>query len=262
MKKLTGLSLAALAAAALLGLFSSHIQTRLSEREKVLEERSRLTEEARISSEKHLENASEKLAKIFRLEDLEKFNKGLSSLSKEEYEALAPVLRAKLFEANFLYAEGLLESAGGLLRADENHPTGREYLERARKIYEKIDKLLKQGIPERPSNHDGNARLSYLKGVYYYNSMVIIALTSKDIKAEMARLEELIGLSAKHFSSVFQYKPRDRDTEVALEILQKKAESMGAAQSSGAKLQLELLPSRGSKRGPGFAIEGGTEGRH
>ena len=257
MKKLTGWGLAALAAAALLGLFSSHIQTRLSEREKVLEERSRLTEEARVASKKRLENASERLAKIFRLEDLEKFNQGLYSFSKEEYEKIAPVLRAKLFEANFLYAEGLLESAGDFLRADENHPIGKEYIERARKIYEKMDKLLKQGISERHNAPVANARINYLKGVYYYRSLLFV----KDPKAEASRVEELVGQSVNHLATVFATIPKEINAEYALEILQKKAESMGVDKPSDAKLKLELLPSRGSRKGPGFAIKGGTEGR-
>ena len=144
------------------------------------------------------------------------------------------------------------------MRSDENHPTGKEYLERARKIYEKMDKLLEQGTSERQNVPNADARINYLKGVYYYRSLLFI----KDPKAEAARVEELVGQSAKHLSAVFKYIPRDRDTEVALEILQKKAKSMGVGALSGAKLLLELLPSRGSKRGPGFSIEGGAEGKH
>ncbi len=257
MKKLAIWGLTALALAGLLGLFSGHFRTRLSERENVLQERGRLTEEAKIISEKRVESASQKLATVSRLEGLEKFSEELTSLPKAEREALAPILRAKLFEANFLRAEALLESAGGLLRSDENHPTGKEYLEQARKIYEKMAKLLEQGIAEK-DDPAARARLNYLKGVFYFRSLIFV----KDPKAEASRVEELVGQSAQHLSEVFKYFPRDRDTEVALEILQKKAEKMGAGKPSDAKLQLELLPSRGSRKGPGFAIEGDQEGIH
>lgn len=239
--------------------FSHHVKTRLDERSTVVETRTRLEAETRIVSIKHVESVSTKLEKLTRLEDLEEFaSKELGSMSKGERTLVGPIFRAKLFEAYFRRAEILLGRAGDLLRKDENHPTGKEYVERARKIYEKMDKLIDEGVPARSNDREENARLNYMKGVYYFRSLIFI----KNAKAEASRVEELVGLSAKHLSTVFQYIPRDRNTEVAIEILQKKAQEMNAGgDGSPGKLRLELLPSQGSNQGPTFSIEG-SEGRH
>lgn len=244
---------------------SGYLKFKTEERRAVIERRTQLEEKARQASMVKVETALAKLDKIGRLEleKLEEFAaKYLAGFSKGEREALLPVLRAKLFEANFRRAELYLMRAGDLLRVDNNHPTGKEYIERAWKLYAAMEKLMEQGIPERTGDTEGNARANYLKGVYFFGLAKLTFIRAKDPKEEAARLEELIGLSAKHLSTVFQYKPRDRDTEVALEILQKKAQSMGAGgNDDSAKLKLELLPSRGSNRGPTFAIEGFEEGR-
>lgn len=239
--------------------FSYFTQARLDERRAVQETRARLEAEAKLISAKLVEDVSTKLGNLTRLEDLEEFAANtIAHLSKGERAAVGVVLRAKLFEAYFRRAELLLGRAGDLLRKDENHPTGKEYIERARKIYEKVDKLIDEGVPARSSDVEENARLNYMKGVYYYRSLVFI----KDAKAEAPRVEELVGLSAKHLSAVFQYKPKDYNTEVALEVLQKKASEMGAGGDGSGKMRLELLPSRGTNQSPTFAIEGLEEGRH
>lgn len=249
-----------LAASAAMWGFSNYLKTRLDERNAVIETRARLEAEAKkISAERTL-SALEKLAGITRLEELEKFAEtDAKRLSKGEYQALSPLLRTKLFEANFRRAELLLGRAGDLLRSDNNHPSGKEYLERAQKIYAKMDKLLEQGIPEQSGDDKANTRLNYMKGVYFHRSLFFV----KDPKAEAARVDELVHLAKRYYSAVFQYTPKDRDTEVALELLQKQAKEMGAGNSdSQAKLKLELLPSRKSSPGPTFAIEGIEEGRH
>ncbi|MDO8591147.1 MAG: hypothetical protein Q7R65_04200 [bacterium] len=240
--------------------FSNYLKTRLTERNAVIETRTRLEAEAKKASAERVDSVLAKLSRITRLEELEKFAEtDAKRLSKGEYQALSPVLRTKLFEANFRRAELLLGRAGDLLRSDNNHPSAKEYLERAQKIYEKMDQLLEEGVPERLGDSRANARLNYLKGVYFYRSLFFV----KDPKAEAARVSELVGLSAKYLSTVFTSIPKEINAEYALEILQKKAQDMGAANSdSQAKLKLELLPSSKSSPGPTFAIEGFEEGRH
>ena len=120
-----------------------------------------------------------------------------------------------------------------------------------------MEKIAEARIPEYPNDSRGNARLNYLKGVYYFRLLIFI----KDPKAEADRVEELIGQSAKHLSAVFAYIPRDRDTEVAIEILQKKAKSMSDGSGSPGKTRLELLPSD-KNQGPMFMIEGTDKGRN
>lgn len=258
MKKPIALGLIFLAIAIFLWGFSAHVKTQIAKRDNVLETRTRLKEEAKQVSTKRVDSASEKLLKIDNLEDLEKFAKDAELLAKGEREAISPALRAKLFEANFRRAELYLMRAGNLLRADENHPAGKDYIERAKNLYAKMDKLMEAGISERSNEPRENARLNYLKGMYYFRSLIFI----KDPKVEAARIEELVGQSAKHLSAVFQYIPRDRDSEVAIEILQKKAQEMGAGGDSPGKTQLKLLPSQDPSYGPTFAIEGSDKGRN
>lgn len=259
MKKWLVLGLILASLSALLFGFFYHVNTRSEARNAVVRERSRLEEEAKKASFERVETALTKLERVTGLEGLEEFAlKVMANLFKNERTVLGPLFRVKLFEAYFWRGELLLLRAGDLLRKDENHPMGKEYIERAKKIYEKMDKLIDEGVPSRSKDPEENARLNYLKGVYYFRSLIFI----KDPKAERARIEELVGLSAKHLSAVFQYKPRDRDTEVAIEILQKKATEMGAGQGGQAKFQLQLLPSSGPNQGPTFSIEGMEEGRH
>ncbi len=263
MKKYFVASLVLLAVSAAAWGFSNYLKMRLAERNAVIETRTRLESEAKRASAERVDSVLTKLARMTRLEELEKFAEtDAKRLSKGEYQALSPILRTKLFEASFRRAELLLGRAGDLLRSDNNHPSGKEYMEQAQKIYTKMDQLLEEGVSERfgdSQDSRANARLNYLKGVYFHHSLFFV----KDPKAEAARVEELVGLSAKYFSAVFKYAPKDRDTEVALELLQKHAEKMGAGNGdSQAKLKLELLPSGKSSPGPTFAIEGLEEGRH
>ncbi|MBI2446366.1 MAG: hypothetical protein HYV51_00910 [Parcubacteria group bacterium] len=255
MKKLTVSGLIFIAIAIFLWGFSDHVKTRVAKRDSVLEARARLEEKAKEDSTKRVYSALEKLLKINNLEELEKFVKDTEFLAKGEREAIDPVLRAKLFEANFRRAELYLTRAGDLLRADKDHPAGHKYIERAQNLYAKMEKLMEAGIPERLDDARVNARLNYLKGVYYFRLLIFI----KNPKEEAARVEELIGQSAKHFSAVFAYLPRDRDSEVAIEILQKKAKDMNANSGAPAKTRLELLP---SDKGPTFMIEGIDKGRN
>lgn len=258
MRKWAFLAIASIILANFLWFFINHIESKIEERNIIIKVRNRMEAEANRVSNEQVLSASAKLQKISRLEDLEEFGKEAALLSKNEREAIGPSFRAKLFEANFRRAELYLLRAGDLLRADENHPTGNEYIERAKKIYEKMERLMESGVTEQPKDLEGNARINYLKGVYYFRQLIFI----KEPKSEMAKIEELVGQSAKHLSMVFGYIPKDRDTEVAIEILQKKAKDMGAGGDSSAKTRLELLPSNNQNHGPTFAIEGLEEGRN
>src|SRR3989338_5769779 len=220
MKKWTALGLVLFFLALTLIGFSHYVNTRLDERRAVVEMRRHLEAEAKKASYKHTETAWTSLERLVSLENLLEFvEKVVASMPKQMREAIGPSLRVKLFESYFRRAELLLGRAGDLLRKDENHPTGKEYIERARKIYTKMEVLMDAGIPARSGDVEENARLNYMKGVYYYRSLIFI----KDPKAEAARAEELVGLSAKHLSAVFPYKPKNWDTEVAFEILQKRS---------------------------------------
>lgn len=258
MRKWLHVSLAIFLLASSLWFLTSRVETRIGERDVALNARNLLEIKAYRTSKVQFSNALSRLQKISRLENLEDFEKKTALLSKGEREAVASLLRTKLFEANFRRADLYLSRAGDLLREDENHPTGSEYIERAKSIYEKMEKLLELGIPEQPGSSLGNARINYLKGVYYFRQLIFI----KDPKNEMTRVDEIVGQSAKHLSMVFAHLPKDRDTEVAIEILQKKAKDMGAGEGSPAKTRLDLLPSNDKNRGPMFAIEGMEEGKN
>src|SRR3989344_6618946 len=259
MKKWVFLALSSLILGNFLWHFVDRIESRIEEREDILKVRNQIEKEVNRVSNEQVLSASAKLQKISRLEDLEEFSKGLALLSKNEREAISPMLRVKLFEANFYRGELYLSRAGNLLRVDENHPTGLEYIERAKNVYDKLGKLMESGISGQPNDFEGNARTYYLEGLYYFRQLIFV----EDPKKEMAKVEELVGQSAKNLFMVFKYLPKDWDTEVAIEVLQKKAESIGAGDNSTqAKTRLDLLPSNNRNQGPMFAIEGLEEGRN
>lgn len=245
--------------------FSAYLGARIEERTAIMETRAKLMAEAEKTSALRVETALGKLAKLTYPEELENFAvKDIADLPKTEREAIVPLLRKKLFEANFHRAELYLSRAGDLLRQDNHHPAGKEYLKKAEEILKKMEDLLNQGVEEHAGNSEACARLNYLKGVYFYRQLVFI----EDTKKQAAKVEELVGMSAEHFLKVYPCAvkaAKDNDlrwrTDVAIEILQKKAEEMGAGDAGDkTKRQLELLPSTDSQRGPTFAIEGVEEG--
>lgn len=241
-----------------LWVFSDSVELRIEERDALLEIKSQLEVEAKRASNERVLSASAKIERTTRLEDLEELSKKVALLPKNEREAIYRFFNAKLFEANFRRAELYLARAGNLLRADENHPSGSEYIERAKSIYDKMEKLMELGVSEQLNDPQGNARINYLKGIYHFRQLIFI----KDPKKEMAKVEELLGQSAKYLFMVFRYIPRDWDTDVAIEILQKKAEEIGADGKSPAKTRLDLLPSNNQNQGPNFAIGGLEEGKN
>jgi len=251
-------------ASALLALGSwlsvDYLRGNAEERILVEKERVRLTEEA---GKRQLSISDEVWQKIRKARTPQAWEKVLAEetprLSGEERKEAELLARAKLFEVYFWQVEPLLQNAQELLATDKNHPTAQKYLERAKEIYARMDKLVSL-LVDQPSDKSQNARVNYLKGKFYYRSLPLV----EDLKKEQAKVLELISRSATHLSSVFDSSPKDYDASIALEVLQKKTKDMrsaGDGEGNKAKLRLELLPAPSREIGPQFGLGGGGEGR-
>lgn len=182
----------------------------------------------------------------------------VSGLGEMEQQDIQVIVRSKLFEVLFWEAETLLARARGLWEQDQNNSVAGAYFEEARKIYERVKEFMPdlgdiEGDPVR------NARLHYLRGVYYFRSLVFI----KNKQEERLKVENAVAQSVASLDKVFLFLPKDHDTQVAIEILQKKAkEALASGSGDGdIKLRLQLLPGKDKEIGP-FEIGPREEGRH
>lgn len=221
----------------------SHLNVALKKREQIKEAQEAVqVREAKIVAEA-ANSAWNKMAKLRSLEDEENFLKNdVPKLSSEEQRTIANIVRAKIFEMRFRKSEQLLARAKNLLEQDNYHPVGNSYIESARKIYRDNGELI-SAIKEFSSDPDQNARLEYLKGVYYYRSLLFM-----DIKEDSDKIKDLIEQSFKSFTAALKYKPKDWDAQVAIEVLQKNTkdllEASAGEQGKQEKIRLRLLPGK------------------
>lgn len=189
-------------------------------------------------------------------EELEKMD--ISALPETERRDIVIIIKNKLFEMLFWRAETLLARARSLLEQDENNITASAYIEEARAIYERL-KTFMPDIGEIQGDALWNARLHYLKGAYYARSLAFI----KNTREERLKAEDVVAQAIASLDKVFFYAPKDWDTQVAIEALQKKVKgilSSGSA-TDNKKLELQLLPGRDKEIGP-FQIGPRDEGKY
>lgn len=181
----------------------------------------------------------------------------LSSLALVDRSGIEAVIKGGVFEALFWQGETLLARARGLLEQDENHPAAAQYLARARALYEDMKSRVSEW-EELPDAVDSNFRMHYLKGVFFFRSMVF-AGTEKQSQQEMS---DLVAQSLAHLDKTLVLMRRDHKTQVAIEVLQKKAaQILKQWNASTIKIRLELLPSREKEVGA-FQMGPREEGRH
>mgnify|MGYP001587255385 CR=1 FL=1 len=172
-----------------------------------------------------------------------KVAKNLSEKDKTRFAVLA---KGKLFEAMFNEAETLLFKARLILDGDKQSSVGRRYLAEARVIYQKMSELIGE-LKDVGDDPEWNANINYLLGLYCFRSIFF---------AKENEVGALVARSANHFAAVFRHRPKHRDAEVALEILQQTFKGQG--NDSGDNNKLKLLP----QTDPGFIISGRGRGRH
>ena len=238
--------------------FGDYFFVRVQKRQRVAEERETLAALAKVDAGNVSNAIRAQMRSARTLEEWERMVNGeLARLEGKDKESASALARAKLFEARFWTAEYFLVGAGRLLQFDVNHPTAKKYMERARELYEKNESIV-HGIKEELGNAEWNAYLNYLKGVYYFRSLLFI----KNRGDEQSKIEDLVSQSMVHLRKVFAWLPKDNNTEVTIEILQKKAQEMLNAKGADEqlRLQLKLLPSQ--EVGPEFSIDGKKEGRY
>lgn len=231
----------------------------VQERVRVENERARIMQKER---QRQASVSEEVWSKIQRAEALSEWQRILAEdvrrLSGEEKQKAEFLVKSKIFEAYFWQAERLLGNARTLLIHDEHHPTAAQYLKRAKEIYKKMDDFA-PALVEQPQDRLWSARINYLKGKYYFRSLIFV----EDPKNEKAKVLDLVTRSATRLSKVFEFLPKDYHTSLAIEVLQKQAKNMLSPQSGNdkTKLRLELLPEPQKEISPQFGI-GGTEGKH
>lgn len=178
----------------------------------------------------------------------------IEKLSESPRLFLEAIALGKRFEARSLERDNLLFFAGQLLSVNQNDPLAKEYLEQARKLHEFNIKHLSE-LRERNEDCVWNARLWYRKGIEYYRSLIFIS------KKERSRANDLIDQSIRNFEKIFSCYPKDRKTEVAIELLYKRAkESKSDSREKEGDRMLRLLPS--GEIGPGTDGSQRERGRH
>ena len=172
--------------------------------------------------------------------------KSVKNLPEKDRDKLTLLAKGKLFEAMFWESEDLLFKARLMLAEDQNSPSGQRYMAEVAVTYRELDGII-QELKDVGDDPEWNGRMNYLLGLYRFRSILF---------AKNEDIADIVAKSAGHFAKVFAYKPKDRDAEVALEILQKRFSSEG--ESLSAKDKLELLP----QTDPAFVITGRSRGRH
>ena len=226
----------------------------LVERDRITNERTIAAQQIFLSENEKARGIYERMQTTLTLPKWEIILTDITVLSENRRLALGPIAQGKRFEARSLERDQLLFYAGKLLKVNKNDPLAGEYLEEAKKLH-----MLNMGsISEfslRDKNCEWNARLWYRKGIEYYRSLIFIK------KEEESKALDLIDQSIRNFEKVFTCYSKDQKTEVAIELLYKRAKEIKSAGSlAGPEMRLRLLPSQEIE--PGARGDVRREGRH
>lgn len=182
-----------------------------------------------------------KMARMVTVSEWETLAKELASspILKKQRGLFSPIIAAKTFEARAFKRDNLLVFAGKLVASDENDPTAEEYYERAKALHEENMRVI-DTILERPNDCAWNRRLWYRKGIEYYRSLIFLNSDERSLAAD------LIDQAIDSFDNVFLCFPKDRDAELAIELLYKRSkkmkESPAASEKKGKEKLKEKLP--------------------
>lgn len=228
------------------------------EREYIREEHAKRYAEVLQKAHDVSQDIWHRLSRMHTLEEWEELAKiDISALSNIEQRGVDLIIKSKLSEMLFWRAETLLARARGLLEQDENNTMADAYIGEARAIYGRVKKFIPD-IGEIQGDSLWNARLHYLKGAYYARSLAFI----KNIREEKSKAEDAVASAVANLDKVFLYAPKDWDTQVAIEVLQKKAKDVSSSSAAGdKKLELQLFPGKDKEVGP-FQIGPREEGKY
>ena len=144
------------------------------------------------------------------------------------------------------------------MEQDENNIMAGVYIEKARIIYERVKEFMPD-IGEIQGDLLWNMRLHYLKGVYYFRSLIFM----KKIQEQRSKVEDVMAQSVTSFDKALVYAPKDHDTQVAIEVLQKKVKNTFSSSGTvdNKRLELQLLPGKDKEVGP-FQVGPREEGKY
>ncbi|MEK7083562.1 MAG: hypothetical protein AAB972_05295 [Patescibacteria group bacterium] len=237
-------------------LFSIH-----EERQRILQRHTELHREAAARAYDASEDIWHRLMTARTLEAWEELLKtDISGLPEMEQQRVHMVIKSKLFEILFWQAETLLARARGFLEQDENNIMAGVYIEKARIIYERVKEFMPD-IGEIQGDLLWNMRLHYLKGVYYFRISSLIFM--KKIQEQRSKVEDVVAQSVTSFDKALVYAPKDHDTQVAIEVLQKKVKNTFSSSGTvdNKRLELQLLPGKDKEVGP-FQVGPREEGKY
>ncbi len=238
---------------------SSYFTRAHETRERVLQAQIRIQTEAARNAVLVSEDLWHRAERAHTLEEWEALSQAnVFEMAEQDQEQFRTMVQSKLFEMLFWRAEQLMAHARGLLEQNQNNPTAADYLERARKIYERIEGLMSD-IGEVARNDLWNMRLYYLKGAYYSRSLALI----RRVPQEQAKVKDAVAQAVTSLDKALSHAPKDRDTQVAIELLQKKAKDAMSLKSGAGKekMELRLLPAKDKEVGP-FQTGPREEGKH
>lgn len=245
----------------LISLVSWYFVAVIEEGEKTRESSRREQEKVSFRKER-AETYTERIAASSTVPALEntlaKMKEYAASFTDEDRKLFSSLIMARIFEARARERDNLLFFAGRLLEADKNDPLGLEYLENAKKLHEENMRAIDAILP-RAGDCEWNARLWYRKGVEYYRSLVFLE------SGMSSRAADLVAQAIENFEKVFSCIPKDRNTEVALEILYRRsrdAEGSSVDDPNRMRKKLELLPQEEVGPPRGWTPESREEGRH
>jgi len=169
-----------------------------------------------------------------------------ASLSGESGTKIRNITQWKLLEARAQRRDELLWTARQLLMVNENDTVAHTYLEEAEKLHNKNTEAL-SSLYVYENECIWSSAVFYRKGIENFRSLVFLK------KEEKSKARNLIDQAIRNFGKVFECYPKDRKTEVAIEVLYKRAKEMGADFGSlGEKAtRLQLLPKGELKPGTG-----------
>lgn len=246
------------AAGVLLLAAGLNIKSSLGERATALEEYNNQTVQAKDKT-KNVENVLSAIDAARTNEAWAEARSAVMPFPDSVRSLLLQIVGGKEMESRFYAQERLLLRARALLEANEKDLVAGKYIKEAEQLHKKNMDVINK-VKEISGNCEWSYALHYLKGLLYYRGLVFVN------PEDTANAKNLIDQSLESFVKALVCAPKERDDEVAIELLYQKAKGAGLLnkgdRNMGA-LRLGVLPMPDSgPDGPGTGGRGREDGRH
>lgn len=205
------------------------------------------TEEELSAFDREVSSLNQHRAALKKIEDLQELIRFRAMLKGEPYSFLKAMHARLLSEASgrelamrAQKRDDLLIASRDLLKINEKDPIALSYMKQAKKLHEE-NQLLIEGLVDIPNDCEWNARIWYLSGIENYRSLIFLKENEKT-----AQRDALVS-ALEQFKKVFICFPKQRDAEVAIELLFKESNRLkdnSGGDGSAAARRLRRFPSR------------------